>query len=178
MVIETSAVIEGHILSIGYKLAVSFQRYPEQMLRGNSETPQSYGALPIELSSASRGLVPTGYGEGVWLGLSSQGGKPCPIRVDWLGAQGSEHAVLPWFGLVSSPHRLYALQAFDGSFCPFIRFPSPEGFLPCSGIMISIENDLTIEVRFVSATEFESRTHRVAPRPMSLDDCYGGWPLP
>ena len=85
-VVEDPVVIEGHILSMANIATVSFQRYPEEMLRGPSEVPRSHGALPIELTSPVHGFVPTRQGEGVWLGLSPQSGKPS-MQVDWLGTQ-------------------------------------------------------------------------------------------
>jgi hypothetical protein len=178
MVAEGPIVIDGHILAIAHSVTVSFQRYPEDMFRGAAEVPRSYGALPLELSSPRHGFLPGRQGEGIWLGLSPQGRQGCKVRVHWLGTYGSEDAPLPWSATLSSLQRLHGLHKPDGSFCPFIRVPLSRDLIPCAGVVISVEDTEAIQVRFVSVPDFEAHTGRSAPRPISPEDCYGGWLLP
>jgi hypothetical protein len=177
-VAEDLIVIDGHILAIAHSVTVSFQRYPEDILRGAAEMPRSHGALPVELSSPRQGFLPSRPGEGIWLGLSPQGRQRCIVRVDWLGTHGSEDAPLPWSATLSSLQRLHGLYKPNGSFCPFIRFPLSRDFTSCAGVVISVEDTEAIEVRFVSVTDFEAHAGRSAPPPISPEDCYGGWRLP
>jgi hypothetical protein len=170
-------VIDGHILVIADCLTVSFQRYPEDMLRG-PEVPRSYGALPVELSSPRHGFLPARQGEGIWLGLSPQGRQERAVQVGWLGTHGSDDAPLPWSAILSSLQLLHGLHKSDGSFCPFIRFPLSRELVPCAGVVVSVGDAEAIEVRFMSVAEFEAQASKPAPRPISPDDCYGGWRLP
>ena len=171
-------VVDGHILVVADWLTVSCQRYPENMLRGAAEVPRSYGALPIEFSSPRIGLLPARQGEGMWLGLSTQRPQGCTVRVGWLGVPGSGDAPLPWSATFSSAQRLHGLHKPDGSFCPFIYIPRSRELIQCPGVEISIQDTELFQIRFVSVPEFEVQTGRQAPRPISPDDCYGGWLLP
>jgi hypothetical protein len=172
-------VTDGHFLLIADRLTVSFQRYPEQeMLRAPAEVPRSYGALPVELSSPRHGVLPARPGEGIWLGLSTQGRQECLVQVGWLGANGSENTPRRWSATLSSLQRLHGLHKPDGAFCPFIRDPLSRAFIPCPGVVFTVENIAAIQLRFVSVPEFEAETGRSAPPPTSPDDAYGGWRLP
>jgi hypothetical protein len=171
-------VIDGHILVVANCLAVSFQRYPENMLRGAAEVPRSYGALPVELSSPGRGFLPVRPGEAIWLGLSPQGRQECVVKVGWLGTAGSGDVPLSWSATLSSLQTLHGLHKPDGGFCPFARFPLSRDLIPCDGVVISVGDAESIEVRFISVAEFEAQAGKPAPRPMSPDDSYGGWRLP
>jgi len=178
MVASDPIVIDGHILTVADCLTVSFQRYPEDMLRGAEEVPRSYGALPVALSSPRHGLLPAREGEGIWLGLSPQRRLACTVRVGWLGAPGSDDAPLSWSATLSGLQRLHGLHKPDGSFCPFIRVSLAHELIPCTGVVISVEDTEAIEVRLVGVAEFEAQAGKPAPRPISPDDCYGGWQLP
>lgn len=171
-------VIDGYLLVIAESVTVSFQRYPENALRRAAEVPRSYGALPVELSASGEALLPTRPGEGVWLGLSPRGQQQCAIRVDWLNAEGRRDAPRGWSSRLSGLQRLHGLHEPGGTFCPFIRTPLSPGLPPCHGLTISVEHAEVIQVRVVSAPQFEAQTGKPAPRAMSPDDCYGGWRLP
>jgi hypothetical protein len=171
-------VIDGHLLVIADSLAVSVQRYPETALRGAAVMPRSYGALPVELPAPGSACVPTRPGEGVWLGLSPRGQQPRTVQVDWLTTEGRHDAPRGWSGRMSGLQRLHGLHKPDGTFCPFIRAPLSLVFMPCHGVTVWVEDAGTIQVRFVGVSQFEAQTGKPAPRPMSPDDCYGGWPLP
>ena len=99
-------------------------------------------------------------------------------QVAWLGAGKTDHLPLPWSKIVSKLEALHGLNKPNGVFCPFIRFPQDPDFIPCLGVVISIENRESIQVRFASVAEYEAKSGKQAPRPISPDDCYGGWPLP
>jgi hypothetical protein len=171
-------VIDGHILVVADCLTVSFQRYPEDMLRCPPEVPRSYGALPVELSLPRHGFLPARPGEGIWLGLSPRGRQGCFVQVDWLDAHGFDDAPRRWSATLSSLQRLHGLHKSDGAFCPFIPDPLSHDLIPCAGVVISAENTEAIQLRFVSVPEFEAQTGRSAPRPISPDDAYGSWQLP
>jgi hypothetical protein len=171
-------VIDGCTLVVADSVAVSFQRYPENALRGVGKVPRSYGALPVELSSPRDAFVPAQRGEGIWLGLSARGQQERAVRVEWLGADGSPNAPCGWSARLSGLQCLHGLHRPDGTFCPFIRAPLSPGLTPCQGVAISVDDAGVVQVRFVSAPQFEAQTGKPAPRPMSPDNCYGGWRLP
>jgi hypothetical protein len=172
----TPKVTDSYRLAIDDRLAVSFQRYPEAMVRGAAELPRSHGAVPVERSSPTEAYLPAREGEGIWLGLSPRTPSGIVVQVAWLGA-GSE-LPLPWSKTVSRLEFLHGLTKPSGTFCPFLRFPLDRAFLPCPGIVISVENDPSIQVQFASVAEYEANSGKRAPRPISPNDCYGGWPLP
>ena len=171
-------VIDGHLLVVADSVTISFQRYPEDALRGPAEVPRSYGALPVELSSLKDGFLPVRPGEGIRLGLSARGQQERTVHVGWLGPQGLDDTPRRWSAMISSPQRLHGLHRPKGTFCPFILAPLSPRLLPCHGVTISVDDLEAIQVRFVGAPEFEARAGRPAPSPMVPDDCYGGWRLP
>jgi len=173
---DTSKVINSYRLVIHDKLAVSFQRYPEAMVLGAAEQPRSYGAVPVERSSPTQALLPAREGEGIWLGISPRTASRIVVQIAWLGAE--PDLPLPWTKTVSALEFLHGLTKPSGTFCPFVRFPLNRAFLPCPGIVISVENEPSIQVRFESVAEYEVSSGKRAPRPISPNDCYGGWPLP
>jgi len=170
------SISDSYYLTIGDRLAVSFQRYPEGVLRGATELPRSYGAAPIELSSLTRAFLPAREGEGIWLGLSPR--TPCglAVQVSWLSV--GADLPRPWSNIVSKLEFLHGLIRPTGTFCPFVRFPLDPDHILCPGVVISVENRKTIQVQFVSVAEYEAISGKRAPRPISPDDCYGDWPLP
>jgi hypothetical protein len=171
-------VADGFHLVIADCLTVSFQRYPEKKLEGPLEVPRSYGALPVELWSPKQAVLPTLEGEGIWLGLLPRGNQgPC-VEVSWLGASEAGDSPLPWSAIVSSLETLHGLHKRDGAFCPFVRFPLARNSTPCSGVMISTGDNEGVQVFFTSVAEFEAKSGKPGPRPISPDDCYGGWLLP
>jgi hypothetical protein len=173
---DTSKVTYSYRLVIDDKLAVSFQRYPEAMVRGAAELPRSYGAVPVERSSPMQALLPAREGEGIWLGISPRTSSRIVVQIAWLGA--GPDLPLPWSKTVSALELLHGLIKPSGTFCPFIRFPLNRAFLACPGIVISVEKNPSIPVQFASVAEYEASSGKRAPRPISPNDCYGGWPLP
>lgn len=171
------AIHDGHILTLEGAATVSFQRYPEDAFRSESDTPRSSGALPVELSSPRQASVPMLGGEGVWLGLTLQRPTPIKLRVSWLGATHSNEP-LRWSSQLTSFRRLFGLRRCDGGFQPFIRAPLSGDVAPCAGILLVFEGAPEIKVQFVDASQFEAQTGRPAPRPISLGGSYGGWRLP
>jgi hypothetical protein len=171
-------VADGYHLIVADCLTVSFQRYPEEMLRGRVEVPRSYGALPVELSSPTQAFLPTRDGEGIWLGLSPHGDQRRSVKVGWLGAGDTNDPPLPWSAMLSSIEFLHGLSNRNGAFFPFIRFPLAREFIPCPGVLILVGDHEGAQVRFTSVAEFEAKTGKPAPRAISPDDCYGDWRLP
>lgn len=171
-------VPDNYHLIISPCLAISFQRYPEELLQTFQEVPRSHGALPIERITATLAFLPVRTGEGVWLGLSPRVQRQCPIEVKWFGeAQGGD-LPLPWVAEVSSLEFLHGLHKRDGTFCPFLRFPRAPDHLQCLGLDVSAPHNHAIQIRFVDIAEFESRTGKPGPPLISPDDSYGGWLLP
>jgi hypothetical protein len=169
---------DGFHLIIADCLAVSFQRYPEEMLGGPLEVPRSYGALPVELSSPTQAFLPTRDGEGIWLGLSPRNSQEPCVEVSWLDALKADDSPLPWSAIVSNLEMLHGLRKRNGTFSPFVRFPLARNSTPCPGVMILTGGHEGVQVRFTSLAEFEAKTGKPGPRPISPDDCYGGWLLP
>jgi hypothetical protein len=176
---DGAIVVDGYNLAIGDSLVVSFQRYPEEMFRDDVQVPRSYGALPVELSSPAHAYLPTREGEGIWLGLSPRHDHLRILAdVAWLAAPEAGDVPLPWSAAVSTLEILHGLRKQNGAFCPFMRFPLARDRMPCAGVTISVRKHGNVEVRFKSPVEFEALAHEPAPRPISSDDCYGGWRLP
>lgn len=170
-------VSDGCVLVYDGSLTISFQRYPESDIRAPAEPlPRSYGALPVKLASSQVAYLPVREGEAIWVGLVPRESQQYQVEIGWLETDGATGPGA-WSALLSSFQGLTGVDA-RGEFRPFIRFPCSGEFAACGGVAMSVRGSERVEVRFVSCAEFESRTGRPAPRPMSPDDRYGGWRLP
>jgi hypothetical protein len=177
VVVEVTAIDE-YTVAFADRFSVSFQRYPENEFRESSTPPRSHGALPIEITSPRSGFLPLREGEAVWLGVLARENSQCAVKVSWLDPSGAQKSPLPCSAVVTSFQVVSGLRNASGRLLPFIRFPLSAACTPCAGVRISTSDGLGIDVHFVTVAEFEARTGRPAPGPMSPDDSYGGWLLP
>ena len=173
-----AVVLDGYNVAIAGCLTVSFQRYPESQLGASAEAPRSHGALPVELISPGTGILPVREGEGVWLGLLPKENRRCAVTVGWLTTVGTKDAPLSWSGAPTSLQVISGLRDASGTLCPFVRFPLSPEFKPCIGVLMSADGRDAIEIRFVDVAEYEGRSGKSAPPPMSVHDSYRGWLLP
>jgi hypothetical protein len=182
-------------------LSLSFQRYPLTGSPVLHDLPRSWGALPVVTAEPGRLLLPAPDGEGAWLGLVPERGRPAwAVRVvALLSPQGEvdlltgraigEGTEVASAGTVPPLRSLPGVARGQGAWWPLTRTPAEPEAPSCVRLTVRARpagesegdtepvSDASVQVELLDPVEFEERTGHAVP-PLRPDAPYGGWRLP